>query len=194
MTNDDKKKRKHIKMGEYIIETRGLCKKYDSMYALNHVDISVKRGEIYGLVGENGAGKSTLLKILTGQVFPTEGEFKLFGKSSNEEIEKVRSRQGVLIENAGFFPELSIEKNLEYFRIQKGIQDKKMVDEVLELTGLLDKRKKPCMGSRFICSASGSYDSWNEIGAFCNDFLIDAIYDVKKGSTCNHEHLSVPLE
>ena len=149
----------------YIIETRGLCKKYDSMYALNHVDISVKRGE-----------------------------FKLFGKRSNEEIEKVRSRQGVLIENAGFFPELSIEKNLEYFRIQKGIPDKKMVDEVLELTGLLDKRKKPCMGSRFICSASGSYDSWNEIGAFCNDFLIDAIYDVKKGSTCNHEHLSVPLE
>ena len=129
-------------MGEYIIETSGLSKKYDSVYALNHVDISVKRGEIYGLVGENGAGKSTLLKILAGQVFPTEGEYKLFEKSSNENIEKERNRQGVLIENAGFFPELSIEQNLEYFRIQKGIPDKKMVDEVLELVGLEDKRKK----------------------------------------------------
>ena len=130
-------------MEEYIIKTRGLSKKYDSTYALEHVELSVKRGEIYGLVGENGAGKSTLLKILAGQVFPTEGEFKLFGKSSLKDIERERKRQGVLIENAGFFPELSIEKNLEYFRIQKGIPDKRMVDEVLELVGLEKNRKKP---------------------------------------------------
>lgn len=129
-------------MTENIVETRGLSKKYGSAYALHQVDMSVKRGEIYGLVGENGAGKSTLLKILAGHVFLTEGEFTLFGTSSTEKIEEERRRQGVLIEHAGFFPDLSVEKNLEYFRIQKGIPDKRMVEETLALVSLTDQRKK----------------------------------------------------
>jgi ABC-2 type transport system ATP-binding protein len=129
-------------MDEYIVETKNLSKKYDTVYALDHVNISIKRGEIYGLVGENGAGKTTFLKLLAGQIFPSEGEFHLFGKYLTGDVEKMRKRQGVLIENAGFYPELSVEKNLEYFRIQKGIADKKVIDEVLELTDLTENRKK----------------------------------------------------
>lgn len=131
-------------METYVAETKNLTKYYHKFCALDHVSISVKRGEIYGLVGDNGAGKSTFLKLLAGQIFATEGELKLFGKHEPRELEKMRPRIGVLIENAGFYPQLSVEKNLEYYRIQKGIPGKNSVDEVLEITGLTSARKKKC--------------------------------------------------
>ena len=67
-------------MNEYVIETKQITKSYGSFLALDHVDIHVRRGEIYGLIGDNGAGKSTLLKILAGHSYASEGELRLFGK------------------------------------------------------------------------------------------------------------------
>ena len=64
-----------------IVETRGLCKKFGSFYALKDIDITLREGEIHGLVGENGAGKSTLIKILTGVYPKTSGEIFVSGKS-----------------------------------------------------------------------------------------------------------------
>ena len=64
-------------MKEYVIETKQVTKTYGPLLALDHVNIHVKRGSIYGLVGDNGAGKSTLLKLLAGHSFPTEGEIHL---------------------------------------------------------------------------------------------------------------------
>lgn len=131
-------------MEDYVAESKNLTKYYHDFCALNRVNVSIKRGEIYGLVGDNGAGKTTFLKLLAGQIFATEGAFILFGKQEPAALEGCRSRMGVLIEHAGFYPQLSIEKNLEYYRLQKGIPGKKAVDEVLEVTGLGDVRKKLC--------------------------------------------------
>ena len=61
-----------------IIQTHQLTKQYGQALALDHVDLSIPKGSIYGLVGNNGAGKTTLLKILLGQVFPTSGSFSLW--------------------------------------------------------------------------------------------------------------------
>ena len=103
----------------------------ERIYELVHVNIRIKRGEVYGLVGDNGAGKSTFLKIISGQVFPASGEIKLFGESLPEKLERQRKRTGAIIESPGFFPQHSIEMNLEYYRIQKGVPGSDTVKEVL---------------------------------------------------------------
>lgn len=131
-------------MNEYVAKTSNLTKYYHDTCALNQVDISIKRGEIYGLVGDNGAGKSTFLKLLAGQIYPSSGELELFGAHMPKELMKERARMGVLIENSGFYPQLTIEQNMEYYRIQKGIPGRDSVEEALEMTGLCAVRKKKC--------------------------------------------------
>lgn len=136
-------------METYVAESKNLTKYYHEFCALDQVSISMKRGEIYGLVGDNGAGKSTFLKLLAGQIFASSGELSLFGRHLPKELEKMRSRIGVMIENPGFYPNLSVEKNMEYYRIQKGIPGKQPVEEVLEITGLTAVRKKQCRALSF---------------------------------------------
>ncbi|MBP3610670.1 MAG: ABC transporter ATP-binding protein [Lachnospiraceae bacterium] len=129
-------------MMENIIETKNLTKQYKDCTALEHADIIVQRGEIYGLIGANGAGKTTFLKLVAGQSFPTKGELMLFGTHEQKEQERQRKRTGVIIEQPGFYPQLSIEQNMEYYRIQKGIPGKRAIEETLKLVGLWDVRKK----------------------------------------------------
>lgn len=132
-------------MREKILEARGLCKNYGAFRALEHLDLWVNRGEIYGLVGDNGAGKTTFLKLAAGQLFPDGGELRLFGKSSGDgkgELDRQRKRIGALIENPGFYPQMTVEKNLEYYRIQKGIPGREALEEALEEVGLTEYRKR----------------------------------------------------
>ena len=72
-------------MRERVIETTQITKTYGKVLALDHVDICVKRGDIYGLIGDNGAGKSTLLKLLAGQSAASTGEIRLFGEQGEKE-------------------------------------------------------------------------------------------------------------
>ncbi len=131
-------------MNEAVIEARDITKQYKDLTALDHVNLMVRRGDIYGLIGDNGAGKSTFLKIVTGQIFPTGGYIRLFGNEEEKEVRKSRSRMGALVENAGFFPKMSVEKNLEYYRIQRGIPGKDQVEAVLHTVNLYEKRKVKC--------------------------------------------------
>lgn len=131
-------------MNQYCIETKQLTKAYGSFLALDHADIHVKKGAIYGLVGDNGAGKSTLLKLLAGHCFATAGEINLLGKFEEKELEEARRHVGCMIEQPGFFPNLTVEQTLSYYRIQKGIPDKSKVSEILDLTGISEKIKNKC--------------------------------------------------
>lgn len=131
-------------MKESVIEARDITKQYKDLTALDHVDLTVRRGEIYGLIGDNGAGKSTFLKIIAGQIFPTCGYVRLFGSEDEKTVRKNRSRMGVLVESAGFFPKMSVEKNLEYCRIQRGIPGKEKVESVLRTVNLWESRKTKC--------------------------------------------------
>lgn len=110
--------------------------------ALKAVDLSVKRGDILGLVGDNGAGKSTLLKLFTGLAFASSGEITLFGSHSRKDINKQLKRTGAMIEQPGFFPQLSIEKNLEYYRVLKGVPGEKSVAKVLDTVNLSAAKNK----------------------------------------------------
>ena len=129
---------------DYVIEAKQVSKSYGSLAALDKVSLHVRPGSIYGLIGDNGAGKSTFLKLLAGHVFPSAGEISLFGAFEEEKLRRFRRQTGVIIEQPGFFPNMTVEQNLEYYRIQKGIPGREKVTEMLNLTRLWEKRKSPC--------------------------------------------------
>lgn len=131
-------------MKEYVIETKQISKNYGSLLALDNVSIHVKRGSIYGLVGDNGAGKSTLLKLLAGHSVSYSGDICLFGEYEKKGLEKSRKKLGCLVEQTGYFPAMSVEQLLTYYRIQKGIPDASKPVELMRQTGLLEKRDSKC--------------------------------------------------
>lgn len=125
-----------------VIKTYGLSKQYNNFDALKDINMKVKQGDIYGLVGDNGAGKTTLLRILTGQSLSSEGSFELFSTSNDKDLKEVKKHIGVIIESPSFYPNLTIEKNLEYYRIQRGIPGKDKVGKALREVNLYEARKK----------------------------------------------------
>ncbi|MBD5118238.1 MAG: ATP-binding cassette domain-containing protein [Clostridiales bacterium] len=124
-----------------VMATYGLQKAYGSCQALDGVNMLVRRGDIYGLVGRNGAGKTTIMRMISGQSQPTGGEMELFG-ASGKNMRPQRQRTGTMIEIPSFSPFLTARENLEYYRLQRGIPGKGAVDEVLELVDLTDTGKK----------------------------------------------------
>ena len=105
----------------YTIEAKQVSKSYGDLRALDKVSLHVRKGSIYGLIGDNGAGKSTFLKLLAEHIFPTSGEIRLFGQYEEKELLRCRRQTGIMIEQPGFFPNMTVENTLEYYRIQKRI-------------------------------------------------------------------------
>ena len=93
-----------------VIQTTGLSKRYKDRWAVDHLDLRVEQGDIYGFIGQNGAGKSTTLKLLCGLARPTQGEALIFGKPVRDSV--ARRRVGALIEQPGLYPDLSGRENL----------------------------------------------------------------------------------
>jgi ABC-2 type transport system ATP-binding protein len=127
---------------EPVLTTEKLTKRYNQKLAVDHVFLSVNKGDIYGLVGRNGAGKTTLFRMICGLAAPTYGTITLFGQKGTKVSQRCLSRIGSAIEYPGFYPELDAKSNLEYFRILKGVVKKNAVNEILELVGLSDAGKK----------------------------------------------------
>lgn len=128
-------------MKEVALKTNGLTKEYGKFKALDGANMTVYRGDIYGLIGRNGAGKTTIMKTVTGLTNPTSGSYEIFG-TDGKDIGKEKRRLGCLIENPAFFSNLTGEQNLLYYCKLKGITDKKKIDEALELVDLLEAKKK----------------------------------------------------
>ena len=129
-------------MSELILQTRDLTRRYGHTLALDHAALSVEKGQIFGLVGRNGAGKTTLIRLISGQSNPTAGEITLFGASTPAALARARSRTGAMVEIPSFYPYLTARQNLEYYRIQRGIPGRRVVDEVLEEVDLAGTGKK----------------------------------------------------
>lgn len=124
---------------EYILRTNTVSKKYTNYYAVDKVSISIKKGEIYGLIGENGAGKSTLMKMIAGLVEPSEGSIELFG---NFVPQTKRYRIGCVIESPALYAELTAKQNLEVFRKAYGLSNKESVQQILKQVGLSQYENK----------------------------------------------------
>ena len=124
---------------EYVIETNNLTKRFPNKLALDHVDIHVKKGDIYGFIGKNGAGKTTAMKLILGLLHPTEGSVTLFGNNS---LNQDRSRIGSLIEAPGLYKNCSAYENMKRFSILYGGSNED-IKTLLDLVGLakVGKRK-----------------------------------------------------
>ena len=129
-------------MNDTVFSVYGLSKKYESTVALDHLDMAVRRGEVYGLVGENGAGKTTLMRILSGLAFKTSGEMSLFGTNDKNGLVKQRQRIGFIVETPALYPDMTATENLEVQRLQRGIPGNECIGKALRTVGLTDTGKK----------------------------------------------------
>lgn len=129
-------------MSEYIIETEGLTKRYGTQVSVSDLDIHVKKGRIYGLLGRNGAGKTTTMKMLLGLTTPTSGKVHIFGKDMRKSSGEILPHIGSLIESPGFYPNLTATENLRIFAELRGIKKRQAMPEALELVGLPYHDKK----------------------------------------------------
>ncbi len=119
------------------IEIKNLSKSFRGMYAVDHLNMTVPVGSIYGFIGENGSGKSTTMKLLCGHLVPDSGKIKLFGKKYTDP--GVRVRVGALIENAGCFPGSSVYQNLKMQCINLGIENAdEEIQRVLKIVRMED--------------------------------------------------------
>lgn len=122
------------------IEISNLSKSFRGLYAVDHLNMTVPVGSIYGFIGENGSGKSTTEKLLCGQLVPNGGEIKLFGRDYRDA--GVRSRVGALIENTGCFPGSSVWDNLMIQAINLGLKNpKEEINRVLQIVRMEDSIK-----------------------------------------------------
>ena len=125
-----------------IVQTRGLCKQYGKVMRVNHLDLQVPEGAIYGFLGPNGAGKSTTLKMILGLVHPTAGSISVFGKEVNGHNRLDMLKQvGSLIESPSYYGHLTGEENLKVVQTLRGVPEKD-VYEVLEIVRLEGQRSK----------------------------------------------------
>lgn len=123
-------------MSEYILRTDELTKTYKNYAAVNKVNLNVKKGDIYGFIGQNGAGKSTMLRLVTGLGFPDSGTLEIFGENADKGLNDAQKRIGAIIENPALFLNMTAEQNLEVHRLQKGIPGKQCIVDTLKLVEL----------------------------------------------------------
>lgn len=124
---------------EFVLQTEGLTKKYGRKFVVNDLNIKIRKGDIYGFIGKNGAGKTTTIKMIVGLCRPKSGKMELFDCKS---LTEGRKKIGTVIENPAIYPYLSARQNIEAQRILKGVTDKKVTEDILEIVGLGGVGKK----------------------------------------------------
>ena len=128
---------------ESVLKVKGLVKKYPGFTALNGLCMNVPKGSIYGFVGKNGAGKTTLIRVVTGLQSATEGDYEIFGTSSESgDILKARRRMGAIVETPALFGGLTAKDNMKQQYLNLGLPSYDGIDEILELVGLKDTGRK----------------------------------------------------
>lgn len=128
---------------EIVLETNNLEKRYKDFRALNHANIHIEKGAIYGLIGKNGAGKTTLIRIICGLQEPTSGSYIIYGKRNNSnDIINARKRMGAIIETPSIYGEMTARDNIILQYKIVGMPEYDGVNELLKLVGLENTGKK----------------------------------------------------
>ncbi len=127
-----------------VVETKQLSKKFGKDFAVNNVEIQIRKGEIYGFLGPNGAGKTTTIRMLLGLMRPTKGSVSVFGKDLKKEKIPILKNVGSLVENPSYYPHLTAIENLEAQRKILGVPKSRMNDvlEIVRLTNAANKKVK----------------------------------------------------
>ncbi len=132
-------------MTAWAIEATGLTRRFGSFTAVDHIDVTVKKGEVFGFLGANGAGKTTAIRMFCGLLAPTSGTGHVAGCDILHEGDKIRSRIGYMAQKFALYPDLSMRQNLELYGRLYGLRGKRLRDRVMaiseevELTELLPR-------------------------------------------------------
>lgn len=127
------------------IKTKGLTRKFAQLTAVDHLDLEVEEGEIFGLVGPDGAGKTTTMRLLTGILDPTEGEAWVYEKHTVKEAEPLKDYIAYMSQRFGLYEELSVMENINFYADVYGIaKDKReeTIDRLLGFSGLLPFKQR----------------------------------------------------
>lgn len=125
-----------------VLETVDLTKQYGKQFAVSELNMHVKKGEIYGLLGRNGAGKTTTIRMAMGLLQPTKGEVKLFGERLTVPTKQIFNRIGALIEAPAFYENLTAKDNLKIIADLRGTQSRDCIDRALLLVNLENETHK----------------------------------------------------
>lgn len=125
----------------YAIETQTLSKHYGTLRAVSGIDLQVKKGEIYGLLGPNGSGKTTLIRLLTGILKPTGGSVYMLGKRIPDNV--VKTKIGYMTQAIALYEDLSVRENISFFASMCGVVSPERVDEVMRFVEMGDRAKSP---------------------------------------------------
>ena len=134
----------------YSIEIKNLTKKFNDKVAVNGIDLSIKKGELFALLGVNGAGKSTTIKMLSGLILPTSGEITIENMNMKKDMFKIKEILNVSPQETAIAPNLTVKENLEFMAGVYQIKDKEnKINELIKqfkLDEVLNKRAKTLSG------------------------------------------------
>nr|WP_068784464.1 ABC transporter ATP-binding protein [Paenibacillus phocaensis] len=132
-------------MSDMIIQTEGLTKTYRGRAAVDHLNLEIAKGDIYGFLGPNGAGKTTTIRMLLGLIQPTSGSIHIFGRELRRDKLAILRRIGSLVESPSYYGHLSAVDNLEAIRRILQVP-KSRIDEVLDIVSLTSEARRPVKG------------------------------------------------
>ena len=130
---------------DVAIRARGLTKRFGDLVAVDHVDLTVPKANVYGFLGPNGSGKSTTIRMLCGLLTPTEGEIEVLGLRIPEQAEALRLRIGYMTQKFSLFEDLSVRENLEFLAAVQGLakaRGRQRIDELIEQYHFGDRQKQ----------------------------------------------------
>ena len=131
-------------MSDTIVKIENLVKRYKELIALDHFNLEINKGEIFGLLGPNGSGKTTCINCLLSLLTYDKGEISVFGKEMKTDSYALKKRIGVVMQNVAVFDELTVYENIDYFcglYISDKSTRKKYVEEAIDFTGLNEFKK-----------------------------------------------------
>ena len=127
------------------VETKSLFKNYNSLIAVDGIDLNIESGQVFGFLGPNGAGKSTVIKLLTTLIQPTKGKVSVLGMDSRKSSLEIRKKIGVVLQQPSYEPTLSVEKSLAKYGMMWNVDRKTIknrTEELLSSFELQNIRKK----------------------------------------------------
>jgi ABC-2 type transport system ATP-binding protein len=127
-----------------VVRVNNLVKRYGNLIALDHFNLEVNEGEIFGLLGPNGSGKTTAINCILSLLKYDKGTIELFGKPMSPEAYATKKDIGIIMQNVAVFNELTVYENINYFcglYISNKEKRRELVDEAIEFVGLMDYKK-----------------------------------------------------
>lgn len=131
-------------MAETVVKIENLVKRYKELIALDHLNLEIYQGEIFGLLGPNGSGKTTTINCLLSLLGFDKGTVEVFGKKMTPNAYDIKKDIGIIMQNVAVYNELTVEENIDYFcglYVQNKNERKNCVEEALKFVGLEDFRK-----------------------------------------------------